>query len=147
MQDFAAQVAENVGYKSGGDLVSIVNKLGGTINYEDWESARETGSMEVRGPQDFVINLSPLSGGTRARFTIAHELGHYILHSNLGARPLKICRDGEGRLEWEANWFAAGFLMPAREMREKMAEGLGDAELAVHFDVSEAAAKFRRESL
>ena len=101
----------------------------------------------VWGPNHFEISLSPLSGNRRSRFTIAHELAHYVLHSDLGKMPLKVQRDGSGQVEWEANWFAAGFLMPAKEFRTKIAEGWGNAELAEHFDVSEAAVQIRRQSL
>ncbi len=136
-----------VGYQPGGDLEVIVQRLGGKVVHTDWESARETGSMEVRGPKDFTINLSPFSGGRRARFTIAHELGHYIMHSRQGQIPLQIMRDGTGRVEWEANWFAAGFLMPREFFLERAKAGFGDAELAEYFDVSEAAVQLRRTSV
>lgn len=148
VQAFAADIAGKVGYAPGGNIEKIVATLGGTITDDHWDSPNATGYIEVRGPRDFTINLSPLAGGKRRRFTIAHEVGHFILHSQLGKiHPLRITRDGSNRLEWEANWFAAGFLMPADEFKRLADEGRNDAELAHHFDVSMAAVEIRRAVL
>lgn len=54
------------------------------------------------------------AGEGRARFTTAHELGHWAMHTNI---PLARARKGDGtpafRLaEPQANQFAAEFLMP-----------------------------------
>ncbi|MDB6154018.1 MAG: hypothetical protein JWL90_2471 [Chthoniobacteraceae bacterium] len=147
VQTFAADAAKQLGYAPGGDLEKLVQKLGGQVTVGDIASARETGSITVDGPKQFTISLSPYSGDRRSRFTIAHELGHYILHSKAGAIPLSVARDGSGPVEWEANWFAAGFLMPEQELQDKMAAGWGDAELAQHFHVSQAAVQIRKQSL
>lgn len=148
VQNFAADAATKLGYAPGGDIQAIVKKLGGKTVDDHWDSPNATGSIEVHAPQDFTIRLSPFSGGRRRRFTIAHELGHYILHSKLGElAPVTITRDGTGRLEWEANWFAAGFLMPAGEFKRLAEEGRNDAELAHYFDVSMAAVAIRRTVL
>ena len=70
----------------------------------------------------------------RQRFTIAHELGHYLLHENEvvhfdGERPgftvhLRDHASSEGKddLEREANLFAAELLMPARFLRKDVHE-------------------------
>ncbi|MFV1602323.1 MULTISPECIES: ImmA/IrrE family metallo-endopeptidase [unclassified Phaeobacter] len=55
------------------------------------------------------------AGEGRARFTCAHELGHWAMHTNI---PLARAKSGDGtpsfRLaEPQANQFAAEFLMPA----------------------------------
>lgn len=148
VQDFAADTATKLGYAPGGDIEAVVTKIGGTITNDHWESSNNTGYIVVRGPRNFTIDLSPLASGYRRRFTIAHELGHYVLHSRLGkVAPVKIPRDGTGRLEWEANWFAAGFLMPAAEFKRLAKLGWNDAELSRHFDVSMAAVEIRRSVL
>ena len=144
VQQFGANAATSLGYQPGSDIEAIVEKLGGRLTVSDWDSARNTGSITVRGPRDFI---SPLSGERRSRFTIAHEIGHYMLHSQLGKAPITVRRDGSGRVEWEANWFAAGFLMPEQEFKAKQSAGYGDAELAEHFGVSVAAVQVRQSSL
>ena len=84
VQNFAEDTASKLGYKPGGDIEQVVRLLGGTVTDEHWDSPSATGYVDVRGSRDFTINLSPLAGGKRRRFTIAHELGHYILHSQMG---------------------------------------------------------------
>lgn len=147
VQQFGSNAAKSLGYTPGSDMEVIVKKLGGDVTVSDWESARNTGSITVKGPKKFTISLSPLSGERRSRFTIAHEIGHYMLHSQLGKIPISVRRDGSGRVEWEANWFAAGFLMPEEEFKARQSEGYGEAELAEYFGVSVAAVQVRQSTL
>jgi predicted transcriptional regulator len=152
VQDFAADAAAKLGYKPGGDIEDVVMRLGGRIEHSDWNPTRQTGYLEAYGPQNFLIALSPYASHRRSRFTIAHEIGHYALHTRLGRlaspeKPLRIDRAGGGRMEWEANWFAAGFLMPAEVFRSQRQAGLNDLQLADYFDVSVAAVAIRREVL
>ncbi|HSI84357.1 MAG TPA: ImmA/IrrE family metallo-endopeptidase [Candidatus Methylacidiphilales bacterium] len=147
VQDFAAKVARGLGYRPGQNLEEIVKSLGGKIVKGDIFNTQDTGSITVDGPKQFTIYLSPLSSERRSRFTIAHELGHYVIHSRMGRIPVCVPRDGTGQVEAEANWFAAGFLMPEDEFRQKHSEGWGNAMLAIHFDVSQAAVEVRKQSL
>lgn len=95
----------------------------------------------------------------RQRFTQAHELGHYVLHSAksnvfMDAVLFKRQSDGyttqEARMEQEANYFAANILMPEvlvkREV-ESLHKDLHDEEnvreLADRFQVSLPAMTFR----
>jgi Zn-dependent peptidase ImmA (M78 family)/DNA-binding XRE family transcriptional regulator len=94
---------------------------------------------------------------TRQRFTIAHELGHYLLrhsdrfHVDFGG-DLAPSATGEHpgyswRAERAANDFAANLLMPAPMVREafKLTEEV--KFLATQFDVSPAAMGFRLSAL
>lgn len=147
IEKIAENVAKKMGYRPGADLWPLVEKIGGKIQHQALDSSSETGVIEVRGKRDFTINLSPYSSGRRDRFTIAHELGHYVLHSRIGEIPLVIGREGSDRVEWEANWFAAALLMPAREFTRLVTAGRSAASIAEHFDVSETAVEVRRRSL
>src|SRR5690242_5272905 len=96
-------------------------------------------------------NESPLR---RFRFTVAHELGHWICHALEGADPaVSYCRaidltEAANRaLEREANVFAAELLMPERAIRAGWEE-LGSVEtLASRFDVSPSAMRWRLYSI
>ena len=65
-------------------------------------------------------------GNGRARFTIAHELGHYFLHKQVAS----YCRvttsadnvPGYRDAEWQANTFASYFLMPTHIICGKTAK-------------------------
>lgn len=76
-----------------------------------------------------VIGINRAHGEARRRFTLAHEIGHYLLHSRSttfvdhAAPPALLRRDatssgGTDAREVEANAFAAELLMPA-EMIER----------------------------
>lgn len=120
-----------------------------------------------------VIGVNDDHYRTRQRFTLAHEIGHLVLHSfddlhydrkGYGTGYGRIRkRDGESALgenrdEIEANYFAAELLMPEELIYEKIENAdLGDifersAESAVkalakEFDVSPLALTIRMQQL
>jgi Zn-dependent peptidase ImmA (M78 family)/transcriptional regulator with XRE-family HTH domain len=94
------------------------------------------GTNKIDAAHIWVAGLPPLffmNGGMpadRYRFTLAHELGHAVMH-----------RAPTGDIEAEADRFAAEFLMPAKEIRPHLA-GLNiqrAASLKPHWKVSMAA--------
>jgi predicted transcriptional regulator len=153
---FAADVAAHFSYAPGSDLSPIVEKMGGKIliqNVLDFNKP-PSGSIRIDGVGDFEIFLAAHTGPMRDRFTIAHELGHYFLHylyanrNGTKVERLEAQRYGSGRVEWEANWFAAGFLMPADHFKERFTALNGSiASLATDFGVSIESAKIRAKSV
>lgn len=86
----------------------------------------------------------------RYRFTIAHELGHWICHAIEGAEPAAVfCRAvdisevAERSIEREANVFAAELLMPEPDVRVMWKEVADVEQLAARFDVSPSAMRWR----
>lgn len=147
IEDLAARFASKLGYNGGAPLPPIVHKLGGRIIYQSFDKLVDA-SILVRGLRDFDIFLPDETSPTRDRFSIAHELGHYVLHFPInGQQPMMAHRFGSDRVEWEANWFAAGFLMPADNFREHFGGRLGLPAVARRFGVSVAAAEARASSL
>jgi IrrE N-terminal-like domain len=147
---FAGEVAQRLGYTPGADLEAIVTSIGGQIRYDTWEHTGEDGSLEVYpgSSPSFVIRLAAFNGNLRNRFTIAHELGHYFLHSGGGKKPIRVARADSGRLEWEANWFAAAFLLPADQFIQDWTKyGKSAARLVSVYKVSEAVVDIRLENL
>jgi len=139
IDSLAAEIAGKLGYKPGGDLRPIVRKLGGLIEVDTWESGTHSGMLEVQEGGEFTIRLSPFTAELRDRFTIAHELGHYFLHSDAGEIPIKIKREGSSRVESEANWFAAGFLLPLKTFLQAHQKFGGNiAALSARFNVSDS---------
>ena len=137
IDSLGSTVSEKLEYQAGDDLAPYVERLGGEIEVRSWKKPPEDGSIQVRGQGDFTIFLSPYTGPLRDRFTIAHELGHYFLHSLLGKRRIYIRREGSNRAEWEANWFAAAFLLPQNFFRKMWEETGGNVEaIAAAADVS-----------
>lgn len=71
------------------------------------------------------INLNKVICKTsnRARFTLAHELGHLLIEDHNkamrnGFHPSKIRLTNEDKVESEANYFASALLMPYEEFRK-----------------------------
>lgn len=97
-----------------------------------------------------VILINPSDSIVRQRFTIAHELGHALMHSdgvhersgskNYNASNYRI-------IEVQANKFAAALLMPADIVTEAFRSGLELAKLAEKFAVSQTAMRIRLETL
>lgn len=86
----------------------------------------------------------------RRRFTIAHELGHYVLHYDKigdGITDDALYRSKLGNpFERQANRFAANLLMPWSLVIESIRLGLDSVEeLAKKFEVSRSAMSIRLE--
>jgi hypothetical protein len=100
-------------------------------------------------PSGFSILINSDDATNRQRFTLAHELAHYILHRDLiesGIVDDTMYRSELGSVyETQANQLAADILMPIRLIK-KYREQHPDSdfrELAKLFDVSEQAMKIR----
>jgi hypothetical protein len=94
-----------------------------------------------------VLNGSGDSG--RRRFSIAHEIGHFVLHPQR-VRPERggAVNAAGRREEREADAFAAELLMPEHLVREAVGEqGLDVSRLADRFEVSRKAMQTRLTSL
>lgn len=156
VDSLAASVAAQVGYEPGGELDPIIEKLGGSLRIQNvWEmSDSSSGSIRIDSEKKFEIVLAAHTGPLRDRFTIAHELGHFVLHylypksRGTPVGPIEAKRYGTGRVEWEANWFAAGFLMPRAAFQAAFLELAGDVTgLADRFKVSAESARIRIDFL
>lgn len=115
----------------------VKTKLNGEIRYSDAHSDSVGGFIEVKNKEDFTIYLSQITSKLRDVFTIAHELGHYVLHSKIGQIPITANRSNDiDNAEREANTFAASFLMPEKLVREYAKDCKSISELAKKFKVS-----------
>lgn len=119
-----------------------------------------SGVLVIDDEGQATIGYNPSETRKRIRFSIAHELGHYILHSNrskgifmdkmMFRKNIRLYNKKEERIEIEANYFAADLLMPKTLLLEqvKMLDPYADDEqnityLANKFDVSVSAMTYR----
>ena len=97
----------------------------------------------VRGYSVIVRAQDPL---VRKRFTVAHEVAHYLLHSRLFSKEIvddALYRSAlSSPIEAEANALAADLLMP-RHLLAPIEDLMPIKELADMFQVSEQAMKIR----
>lgn len=153
--DLAKDVATNTEYAPGNDLIAFVEKVGGRVIYQELRELNKSDSASILVEPDarFVITLPNHTTAKRDRFTIAHEIGHLVLHFLLNKtraddEGLAASRYGSGQVEYEANWFAASFLMPEERFRQSLIDNAGSLEsVANYFDVSSTAAAVRAKSL
>lgn len=134
----------------------IARELGTQITYESFEG--DISGMLYRDQGAAVIGVNSRHPRTRQRFTVAHEIGHFLMHKG---QPVFIdrfvrvnWRDGESdREEVQANAFAAELLMPRDLTRSATERTLGRRRdftppelvgvLAKRFEVSAAAMQYR----
>ncbi|MEW6581282.1 MAG: ImmA/IrrE family metallo-endopeptidase [Actinomycetota bacterium] len=88
----------------------------------------------------------------RRRFTLAHEIGHWICHCRRADPGEILCRAGDvdapgDPREREANVFAAELVMPEEAVRAAHADGLSPGEIAASLDVSVEALEWRLYNL
>lgn len=132
------------------DIFSYVkDNLKGNISYTNNKTDSSGGSIEVKiDPKSFTIFLSNTTPTRRDIFTVAHELGHYVLHSRLGEIELTANRFGKSKSEQEANTFAAAFLMPAEEVKKSyLVKKHSISKMAEEFNVSYSAMEWRCRNL
>jgi Zn-dependent peptidase ImmA (M78 family) len=153
----AESIGTQLGWAPGGDLKETIRRVGGSLDVEDTllSDPEKAGSLYVDSPKSFRIIIPSHTSPERDRFTIAHEFGHFIVHylwkkQKNPEYPDRVVafRKGSERIEWEANWFAAAFLMPEAAYRQVFQEKSGDFwAIAEHFKVSTKAAEVRAKDL
>ena len=121
-------------------------------SWPDTTSGMIVRDEERGGDSGFAIYVNAKHSEVRRRFTIAHEIAHYVLHRDLignGITEDALYRSGlSDAVEQEANGLAAEILMPRHLVRAWFDKGLRDpVELASMFEVSQQAMEFRLANL
>ena len=161
----ARALVEKLGLKAPPVPVEKLAKaLGVRVEYNPFDD--ELSGMAFLRDGKPVIGVNANHHPNRQRFTIAHELGHILLHrSRLEAAVLidknknfiprdAISAEGTDPVEVEANAFASELLMPVNLVRQVLSESTRDLHddeyliaLAKRFRVSLAAFQFRLEKI
>lgn len=153
----AKQLLEEIGYDDlfNTSLESLAAYLGVILIEEPMENAD---GRIVRGKTKTLIKINQnIPYPEKKRFTLAHEIGHFLLHDKL-----ELHGDTDNHLNWfqqtqamaqrgiqeyEANDFAAELLMPEKAFR-RFCEGKSFSphllkELSLHFNTSISSIIFR----
>jgi Zn-dependent peptidase ImmA (M78 family) len=150
----ARDILEKFGVKLPIDIRAILKAHGITVHEEDLEG-NVSGVLMIQEKQvDIIVNKNHIPG--RQRYTLAHELAHYLLHkSQTNVFVDEMYRDakssyGIDQREIEANAFAAELLMPEELLRDEIAKKPLDANddaafrrMAAKYGVSPQALTFR----
>lgn len=132
--------------------VELAQKLGLKVyhvpNWPNDLSGKIIRSAEQSGSSGFAIYVNKKHHKNRRRFTTAHEISHFILHTDYIGDG--IADDGLYRsrlsnvIEAQANKLAADILMPFHLINQKIEAGANSvSELAKIFEVSESAMSIR----
>jgi Zn-dependent peptidase ImmA (M78 family) len=135
------------------DVTGIAKVLGLKV----WESSHLPANVAGKlfrdrngslGQMQYNIVVRAQDPLVRKRFTVAHEIAHFLLHRGQFATELiddSLYRSGLSTpVEAQANAFAADLLMPWHLLMPVIDKPIAD--LAVMFQVSEQAMKIRLES-
>lgn len=131
------------------DVAALASALG--INLKSYPMSDDVSGHLCLSNGKWEISINSLHHPKRQRFTLAHELGHYILHRwrCQNFEDKKLFRNTDSNpMEAEANEYAANLMMPENEFRtfvQTRSSKIND--LADHFDVSAIAVRVRAKKL
>lgn len=139
----------------------VVQNLGATLRYEPFEG--DISGVVFRDGDNIVVGVNSLHHPNRQRFTIAHEIGHILLHKGKEVhvdRPIRVnLRDGRSARatdpeEIQANKFASALLLPRhlliRDLQRQPIELDDELQLktlAIKYKVSLQALTIRLQNL
>lgn len=129
-------------------VIGLAHRLGIKVYKAEWPdsiSGKIQKDSVKGGESGFAIFVNESHPETRQRFTIAHEIAHYVLHEDLigdGVFDDALYRSGlPNKIEAQANGLAADILMPWPVLNQHI--GKSAEELAAIFKVSEQAMSVR----
>lgn len=106
------------------DVVAIARHLGLQVDEVEFENRNISGMIEY---QKKTISIESRDPFVRKRFSVAHEIGHYVLHHMLDnenksekevSYRANVSSQTYDPKEIEANHFAATLLMPENRVRD-----------------------------
>lgn len=108
----------NLGEDAIDDMTFLLEKRGFCLFTVDWAEEKIDGFSQWIGSWPVMIINGKRGSKLRRQFSIAHELGHIILHRNV--------EELTDEMEKEANEFAGCFLMPERMIRADLIRDSAD---------------------
>lgn len=139
------------------DPTYIAKQVGVSVFEVDLAGDIDAMLKYYRGGSTPAIFVNPRTSLNRKRFSVAHELGHFVLNSRLDPEGGILKTDtfyrdsnsqtGGDPVEVFANQFAAELLMPSRFVRALAEQGKTDLVMAADFGVSLEALRNRLNTL
>ncbi|MEV6594933.1 ImmA/IrrE family metallo-endopeptidase [Streptomyces acidicola] len=122
-KDAARQVRRAWGLPRGpvADVIASIEDAGGWVVMRNLGSELLDAVSQWADLQVPLVLVNDQAPGDRCRFSVAHELGHLVMHREPGT---------SNEQEKQADAFAAEFLMPAADIRQAFADGVDLARLA-----------------
>jgi Zn-dependent peptidase ImmA (M78 family)/transcriptional regulator with XRE-family HTH domain len=95
------------------DVIGAIEGAGGLVVVRDLGSGLLDAVSQWGEHSAPLLLVNDCAPGDRCRFSVAHELGHLVMHTDPGSGPEQ---------ERQADAFAAEFLMPASDIRKAFAD-------------------------
>ncbi len=132
------------------NLISKIESLGIIVLEVEYSKLEDSRELKVDGTSAVTLNRVPVifinkfSSNDRKKFTLAHELGHIVLHSYKVNN-----RKSEKEMEDEANEFASELLLPKKVVKSDLKDlNLNKLEmLKSKYGVSMGALLYKAKSL
>lgn len=132
-------------------VIEIANKLGLQVISASFKDNNISGMLILNDTESniYVNAANPI---VRQRFTIAHEIGHYVLHNDMISKQEGniFYRDqihSKQPIETQANRFAAALLLPKDKILQDWALVKNVVILAAQYNVSIETLKYRLNDL
>lgn len=108
------------------DVIKIAESLGLRVMSVDFKNDGSANIVYNNDSEQFIIYVNSKQKKERQRFSIAHEIAHYLLHKNEIKEKGKVDRIGYDSLsneqEREADKLAAQILIPENTIKKKLSE-------------------------
>ena len=105
----------NLPYGPINNLVNLLERHGIVVHFFDFNKDLKISGVSFITPEGIpLIVINNSIPNSRKRFTLAHELGHLLMHYKAYINVVK--RD----IEKEADRFASEFLMPTKEIKQSL---------------------------
>lgn len=129
------------------DVEGLMKLLDVSVQYREDLDNDVSGHLK-KTENGWVCSVNSKHHPTRQRFTLAHELAHFILHRNDQSEFIDHTyfrtSDAANSMEHEANSFAGHLLMPEEDFRFFIRNVSADIDIiAEHFGVSPVAVRVR----
>lgn len=119
----ANSIRKDVGLDDGpiSDIIEIAELMGFCIinsEYQEDKVDAFSSMNKINDQQYFVITTGEARSFYRQQFSIAHEIGHWVLHQHLN--PAELDKDEYKTMENQANKFASAFLLPKKSFGKEL---------------------------
>ena len=130
-------------------IIKLANELGISVYSTSFKN--DISGAILKKDNKYIIYVNEKDNKNRQRFTIAHEIAHFLLHEDRIGDNLTDIPDGimyRSRLsniyEKQANRLASEILIPFKLLRNLLLENITDiSKLANLFEVSKEAIRIR----
>lgn len=109
------------------DIIEVAELLGFTVismNYQEDKVDAFSSMNTINGNSYFIITTGDSGSFYRQQFSIAHEIGHWVLHQNIN--PQELDRDEYKIIEEEANKIASILLLPKESFGNELKSKIVD---------------------